>query len=77
LDIRRALPTDREGLFDIWLRSVRATHTFVTEDDIQAFIPLVREYLASAGAEFWVLRSDDGTVMGFMGMDGHRMESLR
>jgi putative acetyltransferase len=75
MHIRRAIPTDRERLFDIWLRSVRATHTFVSEADIQSFIPLVRDYLAS-DAEFWVLCADAGTVMGFMGMSGSKMDSL-
>jgi putative acetyltransferase len=76
MNIRRALSTDREVLFDIWLRSIRLTHTFVSEDDIESFMPLVREYLASAETEFWVLCSDHGAVMGFMGMNGHKMESL-
>ena len=34
--IREALPGDRDALLDIWLRSVRATHTFLTEDDIRS-----------------------------------------
>jgi putative acetyltransferase len=73
--VRLAIATDREGLFHIWLRSVRATHTFLSEADIQSFIPLVRDYVAS-DAEFWVLCSDSGTVMGFMGMSGSKMDSL-
>jgi putative acetyltransferase len=76
MNIRRAIPTDREVLLDIWLRSVRATHTFVSEDDIQSFIPLVRDYLASSEPEFWVLCSDSGEVMGFMGMSGSKMDAL-
>jgi putative acetyltransferase len=75
MQIRRAMPTDRDVLFDIWLRSVRATHTFISEADIQSFIPLVREYVAS-DAEFWVLCTDSGTVMGFMGLTGNKMDSL-
>jgi putative acetyltransferase len=45
MQIRGATPLDREVLFDIWLRSVRATHTFVSEADLQSFMPLVRDYL--------------------------------
>jgi putative acetyltransferase len=63
-------------MFDIWLRSVRATHTFVTEEDIQSFIPLVRGYVASDGPEFWVLCSDTGRVVGFMGMSVSKMDAL-
>jgi putative acetyltransferase len=76
MDIRRAIPTDREVLFDVWLRSVRATHSFVSEEDIQAMIPQVRNYLASSEPEFWVLCDDAGAIMGFMGMSGSKMESL-
>jgi len=74
--IRRATPNDRDGLFEIWLRSVRATHTFVSEADIESFMPLVRDYLASSETEFWVLCDAEGAVMGFMGMAGSKMESL-
>ena len=76
MNIRRALPADRDALVDIWLRSVRATHTFLSEEDIQSFLPLVRDYLASAEPEFWVLCSDSGALMGFMGMSGCKMEAL-
>ena len=71
-----SIPADREVLFDIWLCSVRATHTFVSEEDIQAMIPPVREYLASREPEFWVVCDDTGVIMGFMGMSVSKMESL-
>jgi putative acetyltransferase len=76
MDIRQAIPTDREVLLDVWLRSVRATHTFVSEEDIQSFVPLVRDCLASSEPEFWVLCSDSGEVMGFMGVSGSKMDAL-
>jgi putative acetyltransferase len=72
--IRHATADDRAGLFDIWLRSVRATHAFVSDADIESFMPLVRDYLASS--ECWVLCDADDGVMGFMGMAGSKMESL-
>jgi putative acetyltransferase len=55
---------------------VRATHAFVSESDIQAFMPMVRDYLDSTDTQFWVLCDDDDAVMGFMGMAGAVMESL-
>jgi putative acetyltransferase len=75
MNIRRALPADRDILVDIWLRSVRATHTFLSEDDIQSFLPVVRD-VALAELEVWVLCSADGAVVGFMGMCGSKMEAL-
>lgn len=76
MEIRRAAPADREILLDLWLRSVRATHTFVPEEEIQTMIPQVRDYLASGESEFWVLCDGSREIMGFMGMFGSNMESL-
>jgi putative acetyltransferase len=76
MNVRPAVATDREALFDVWWSSVCATHGFVREEDLRAMIPLVREYLCSESTEFWVLCDDAGTVMGFMGMSGSSMESL-
>ena len=55
MNIRRAIPTDRGVLVDIWLRSVRATHTFLSEEDIQSLLPPTRDYLTSDEPELWVL----------------------
>jgi putative acetyltransferase len=76
MDIRRAILTDREVLLGVWLRSVRATHTFLLEEDIQSMVPQVRDYLASSEHEFWVLCDDSTAIIGFMGMAGSKMESL-
>src|SRR5262249_39751337 len=76
MKIRRAVPTDGDVLTDIWLRSVRATHTFLSEEDIQFFLPLVRAHLASGDLEVWVLGSESDAPIGFMGMSGNKMEAL-
>lgn len=36
----------------------------------------MRDYLASAEPEFWVLCDDAGVVQGFMGMSGSNMDAL-
>ena len=74
--IRRAVPTDREVLVEIWLRSVRATHGFLSEQDIQSLLPPTRDYLTSDEPELWVLCSGSGGVMGFMGLSGGRIDAL-
>jgi putative acetyltransferase len=76
MNIRRAMPADRDALVDIWLRSVRATHAFLSAEDIQSLLPPTRDYLISDEPELWVLCSDSGAVMGFMGMSGSKMEAL-
>ncbi|HLV02462.1 MAG TPA: GNAT family N-acetyltransferase [Acidobacteriota bacterium] len=74
--IRAAIPDDRDTLFQIWLESVRATHTFLSEEDIQYFAPFVREYLASQSAQFWVLCSHNGETAGFIGLERNKIEAL-
>ena len=76
MHIRRSQPADGDTLMDVWLRSVRATHGFLTEADVQSLLPHVRDYLASADEGLWVLCTDGGEVMGFMGMSGSKVESL-
>ena len=76
MNIRRSLPVERDILLDVWLRSVRTTHSFVPVEDVQLMIPQVQSYLASNEPEFWVVCDDSGTIRGFMGMAGNKMESL-
>ena len=76
LTIRRATTNDGPLLLDIWLRSVRATHTFLSEADIQSLLPHVKEYLSSEASGLLVLCSRNGVCIGFMGMKGNKMDSL-
>lgn len=77
MHISPAVPADADRLFDIWLRSVRATHTFLSETDIQELMPHVREYLLTATATLWVLEiGDGGAALGFMGLTGSEIDSL-
>jgi putative acetyltransferase len=73
--IRAAEISDREVLLEIWLRSVRLSHTFLTELDIQGLYPLVQDH-ALPQLELWVLCNDAGTPMGFMGLSGAKVEAL-
>lgn len=75
MTIRQARLDEHGILLDIWLRSVRATHTFLTEADIQFFLPLVRD-LALPALELWVLATDDDVPVGFMGLSGSKLEAL-
>lgn len=73
--IRPALPDDHAILLDVWLRSVRATHTFLTEDDIQGLLPLVRDH-ALPNLELWILCDEQGQPAGFSGLSGSALEAL-
>src|SRR6478735_7491305 len=56
--IRRSRSTEIPGLINVWERSVRATHGFLTEDDIVALRPLVEAALDDEALELWVLLTD-------------------
>jgi putative acetyltransferase len=74
--IRAATMDDRLELPDLWLRSVRATHVFLSEADIQGLLPLVREELIDDGLEIWLLCAESDLVIGFMGLLGSSVEAL-
>ena len=63
--IRQADLSDVDALVALWLRSVRATHDFLTKEDIEYFLPLVRKALASDQLDLWVIASDSNSLMGF------------
>jgi len=75
MNIRQARPDELGILLDIWLRAVRATHTFLTEGDVQFYLPLVRD-LALPALELWVLVMEDDVPVGFMGLAGSKLEAL-
>lgn len=75
MNIRQAAIEDHPILLDIWLRSVRATHDFVSEADIEEFIPMVRDHVLYE-LEIWALTTDNGVLAGFMGLTGNKLEAL-
>ena len=74
MTISEAVADDHATLMDIWLRSVKATHTFLTEQDIQGLLPEVRD-VALAKMELWVLCSGERAI-GFLGLTGSKIEAL-
>lgn len=73
--IREGRPADWGRLLEIWEASVRATHSFLSEQDIAGLLPEVRE-AALPALELWVLCDDAGALLGFMGLDGAKVEAL-
>lgn len=68
-------PSEYDRAAELWEASVRATHDFVTEADLEVFRPLVR---ASFGeiAQLAGLRTDDGLLIGFIGVENGTVEML-
>lgn len=75
MKIRRAGPEDHRILLDIWEQSVRASHDFLSEQDIQTLLPVVRDQ-ALTRLEVWVLCDESSAPIGFMGLDGNKLEAL-
>ena len=77
MHIRPALTTEHDALVAIWLGSVRATHTFLTEPEIQALVPDAAAALRPGGdLELWILAEDDDRPVGFMGLVGSEPAAL-
>jgi putative acetyltransferase len=74
--IRRAEPADRGVLLALWERSVRATHDFVTDADIELYRPLTAEFLAGDAIEFWTLVDAANIPLAFLGLAGSALEAL-
>jgi putative acetyltransferase len=73
--IQAARNEDHPRLLTLWLDSVRATHHFLSEEDIQSLLPVVRD-LALPQLKVWVLRDDALGIVGFMGLAGAGIEAL-
>lgn len=63
-----------ERLLTVWEQSVRATHTFLSEAEIRR----IREYVPQAldGVAHLIIAEQDGIPVGFMGVDGERLDML-
>ena len=63
-----------ERLVDVWERSVRATHTFLSEAEIAEIKPFIPQ--AIAGVETLVVAERGDAPVGFMGVQDGRLEML-
>lgn len=75
ITIRTRMAEDNAQLAAIWQRSVRATHHFLSEEDITRLYPLVlNDYLPAVSV--WVAEDQAGQPCGFIGLDGNKVEML-
>jgi putative acetyltransferase len=65
---------DYPRVVEVWEASVRATHHFVGESDIQLFRPLVRNELPNV--ELACVRNSEGDVEGFIAVAEGKVEML-
>ena len=75
LEITRRTPALLAQLLDVWERSVRATHTFLSEAEIVRIKAYVPEALGGVARLFAALGEDD-RPLGFMGVQDGSLEML-
>lgn len=59
----------------IWLSAVKSTHHFLTEEDINFYLPLVKEHYIPS-LEVWVAENSTQHILGFMGLADNKVEML-
>jgi len=73
--VRPARAGDRQRMLEVWERSVRATHEFLSDSDVIGLKPLVAAELQSDAIAWWVLEAAD-TVVGLLGFANDTVEAL-
>jgi putative acetyltransferase len=73
MKISLAAETDHEELVAIWEASVRATHSFLPEEDILYFKPFVKQYFDVV--DLYLIRLDN-RISGFLGVSGQEVQML-
>lgn len=75
VQIESAAAADFDEITALWEASVRATHHFLSEDDILFFKPLIR-YQYLFGVDVYCTRDEKGHILGFLGTSDERIEML-
>ncbi|MEL6536485.1 MAG: GNAT family N-acetyltransferase [Bacteroidota bacterium] len=74
-EINAVSPADYLELVELWEASVRATHHFLTEANIQYFRPLILEqYLAAV--QLRCIKDPSGNILAFCGVADGNLEML-
>lgn len=70
-----AVKTDHLKLIEIWEKSVRATHDFLAEEDLQNLKPLILEHYFDA-VDLRCAKDAQGEIQGFCGVLDGNIEML-
>lgn len=75
MNIETVEKADYLKLIEIWESSVRATHDFLVEEDLQALKPLILEQYFDA-VELRCAKNAQGEILGFCGVHDGNIEML-
>ncbi|WP_299838523.1 GNAT family N-acetyltransferase [uncultured Tenacibaculum sp.] len=67
--------TEYQEVVDLWEASVRATHHFLKEEDIEYFKPLILNTYLDA-VELRCIRNNEKKIVGFLGVAEQNLEML-
>ncbi|CAL2083068.1 GNAT family N-acetyltransferase [Tenacibaculum sp. 190524A05c] len=67
--------SEYQQVVDLWESSVRATHNFLKEEDIQYFKPLILNTYLDA-VELRCIRNNEKKIIGFLGVAEQNLEML-
>lgn len=75
MNIKSVIKSEHLKLIKIWEASVRATHDFLTEDDLQKLKLLILEKYFDA-VDLKCVRNEQGKIQGFCGVHEGNIEML-
>ena len=75
MNVENVLPDDYAEMLSVWESSVRATHDFLTEEDIEFFKPIIMEQ-AFPAVTLRCVKDDSGNILGFVGVHDAKIEML-
>ena len=75
VEIEERIPSLVEQLLKVWKRSVKATHLFLSDDEIERIEPDVRHALNEV-THLIVAENEKGEPFAFMGVTGKMLEML-
>src|SRR5688500_870154 len=75
ITIQKATEAHHEAITNVWEESVRATHHFLKEEDIDTFKPLVQHQFLKV-VDLYFTMDKEGTINGFLGALNGKIEML-
>ena len=68
--------TDHDALLAIWELSVKATHHFLNEEDIEFYRNAIIENKIFDNVNMTMVRDTNNSILGFMGVSGDTLEMI-
>lgn len=75
MNVVNVVPDNFAELLDVWESSVRATHHFLTDQDIEGFKPMIMEQ-AFPNVTLRCVKNESDAILGFVGVNDSKIEML-